>query len=86
MLDKQELRKFYKSVEIIDEFFDINRFDTDKMDKVISLGEQFNLEGINVLLNKNDLDTAEELLMELFKIEIKEINENSQKYGYYKIN
>jgi len=85
MLNKEQLKRFYKAVEIIDEYFDFNRFDTEKIDKVIHLGEQNNLEGINALLNKNRAINSDELLEELFNITFKEINEESHKLGYSKI-
>jgi len=85
MLNREQLKRFYKAVEIIDEYFDFNRFDTDKIDKVIQLGEQNNLEGINAILNKNKAITSDELLEELFNISYKEINDEAHKLGYSKI-
>lgn len=85
MLSREELKRFHKAVEIIDEYFDFNRFNTEKLDKVINLGEQHNLEGINAILNKNKCITSDELLEDMFKITFKEINAESHKLGFSKI-
>ena len=85
MLNSTQLKRFYRAVEIIDEYFDFNRFDTNKIDKVIEFGERGNLEGINAIMNVNKLETSDELLDELFNIKFSEINNEAHKLGYSKI-